>query len=213
MNNLEVHRMSLQARGIFPTRLPFLLLSFFLLIGCGSSGPGPDMGTGPDRPQALSGIHPPGWVPSGHAAQGKTSVQSCTDCHANDFTGGTANVACNQCHLGNEQAIHPVLWGRYAYALHATYVELNGTSTCATGSCHGIDLAGVPGSGPSCVQCHMGGINSAHPVGWKNNILLHKDYVGSNGSSSCRTSVCHGPDLKGVFLSGPSCGACHPWAG
>jgi hypothetical protein len=24
--------------------------------------------------------------------------------------------------------------------------------------------------------------------------------------------VCHGADLKGVFLSGPSCGTCHTWA-
>ncbi len=193
------------------------LVSFLfvlLLAGCGGGGSdsNSDFGTGPGKPQAVSGIHPPNWVPTGHAAQAKTSIQICTDCHANDFTGGTANIACSQCHLGNQQDVHPVLWGRYAYALHATYVQLNGTSTCAVGSCHGADLGGVKESGPSCLQCHMGGLDSAHPAAWKGNILLHKDYVAANGSSSCRTSVCHGPDLKGVFLSGPSCSACHPWA-
>jgi hypothetical protein len=57
----------------------------------------------------------------------------------------------------------------------------------------------------------MGGVLSVHPAGWDTNILLHRDYVASNGSTSCRVSVCHGADLQGVFLSGPSCGTCHPF--
>ncbi len=190
-----------------------LVLSTLLLAGCGGDSNSTDFGTGPGAPRAVSGIHPPGWLPSGHKPEAKANPQTCADCHGNDFAGGTTNIACTQCHLGNPNSIHPAQWGSFAYALHGNYVKLNGTSTCANVTCHGANLEGVPGSGPSCTQCHMGGVLSKHPVEWNTNIELHKDYVASNGSSSCRNAVCHGPDLKGVFLSGPSCGTCHPWAG
>ena len=191
---------------------PFLLLllSFFLLAGCGDYSS--QTNTANEKPLVVSGNHPAGWLPAGHAAEAKAKTQTCTDCHGADLAGGTSNISCTQCHLGNPESIHPTQWGNFAYAFHATYVKLNGTSACANVTCHGANLDGVRGSGPSCTQCHMGGLFSKHPVEWNTNIELHKDYIASNGSSSCRVSVCHGADLKGVFLSGPSCGTCHSWA-
>jgi hypothetical protein len=189
-----------------------LLLPVFLLAGCGGSDSSSDFGTGPGKPQAVSGIHPPGWLPDGHAPQAKADLALCADCHGNDFTGGTTNIACTQCHLGNQESIHPIVWGNFAYALHGSYVKGNGTESCANVNCHGADLKGVQGSGPPCTQCHMGGVYSKHPAGWDTNILLHRDYVALNGTSACRNAVCHGPELKGVFGSGPSCGTCHSLA-
>ncbi len=191
---------------------PFLLLllSFFLLAGCGDYSSQTD--TANEKPLVVSGNHPAGWLPAGHAAEAKAKTQLCTGCHGTDLAGGTSNISCTQCHLGNPESVHPTQWGNFAYALHPVYVKLNGTSACANVTCHGANLDGVRGSGPSCTQCHMGGLNSKHPVAWNTNIELHKDYIASNGSSSCRVSVCHGADLKGVFLSGPSCGTCHSWA-
>ena len=190
---------------------PFLLLllSVFLLAGCGNSNSSTDFGTGPGTTRAVSGIHPSDWLPSGHETAAKVNILTCTDCHGNDFAGGTTNIACTKCHLGNQQSVHPVQWGNFAYALHGSYAKLNGTASCANVNCHGVNLEGVQGSGPSCTQCHLGGPTSKHPVAWNTNIVLHRDYVGSKGSSSCSVSVCHGADLKGVFLSGPSCGTCH----
>lgn len=194
---------------------PFLPLFFsaVLLAGCGDSNSSSNFATGPGRPQAVSGIHPPDWLPSQHAIAAKADTLSCTDCHGNDFAGGTTNVACTKCHLGNQQSVHPLQWGNFAYALHANYVKLNGTDSCANVNCHGANLQGVQGSGPSCTLCHMGGVFSKHPVDWDNNILAHRDYVAMHGSPACSVSVCHGTNLKGVFLSGPSCGACHPFPG
>jgi hypothetical protein len=192
---------------------PFLLLLplVFLLAGCGG---GSSQNETPlaQQPQVAIQTHPVGWLPDGHAAVAKASVETCIVCHGDDLTGSTTHVSCTQCHLGNPESVHPTQWGNFAYALHPVYVKLNGTSACANVTCHGANLDGVRGSGPSCTQCHMGGLNSKHPVEWNTNIELHKDYIASNGSSSCRVSVCHGADLKGVFLSGPSCGTCHSWA-
>lgn len=186
---------------------PFVLLSLlvFLLAGCGDTNTQSDF-------NANTGTHPSGWLPTGHKTAAKARIETCADCHGTDYRGGVAKIACTQCHLGNQESYHPIQWGNYAYALHGNYAQLNGTNTCANANCHGANLDGVGGTGPSCTQCHMGGVNSKHPVGWNTNIVLHKDYIALNGSSSCRTSVCHGPDLKGVFMSGPSCGTCHPWA-
>jgi hypothetical protein len=204
-----------QVRKISLKPFLLLLLSVFLLAGCGdsntSSNFGTGTGTGTGTTRAVSGIHPPDWLPSTHETAAKADILSCTDCHGNDFAGGTTGIACTKCHLGNQQSIHPVQWGNFAYALHGNYVKLNGTTSCANVNCHGANLDGVQGSGPSCTQCHMGGVLSKHPVAWGNNIEAHRDYVASNGSTSCRVSVCHGADLKGVFLSGPSCGTCHPF--
>jgi hypothetical protein len=189
---------------------PFLLLLLcvFLLAGCGG---GSSQNETPlaQQPVVTAQTHPAGWLPNGHAAEAKASVETCIVCHGTDLTGSTTHVSCTQCHLGSPGSVHPTQWGNFAYALHPVYVKQNGTSTCANVTCHGLNLEGVPGSGPSCTQCHMGGIFSKHPVEWNTNIELHKDYVASNGSSSCRISVCHGTDLKGVFLSGLSCGTCH----
>jgi hypothetical protein len=200
-----------QVRKTYLKPFLLLLLSFFLLAGCGSESSESDFGTASGT-QAVSGIHPPGWLPDGHKTEAKGQLERCADCHGNDFTGGTANIACTQCHLGNQESIHPVLWGNYAYALHGSYVKRNGTDTCANVNCHGADLTGVQGIGPSCTECHMGGVDSKHPASWNTNIVLHRDYVALNGSSACRNAVCHGPELKGVFSSGPSCGTCHSWA-
>ncbi len=200
----------LQVRKTSLGPFPLLLLCVFLLPGCGGGSSETETPLA-NQPQVTIQTHPAGWLPGGHATDAKANVERCTVCHGTDLTGSTTHVSCTQCHLGNAESVHPTLWGNFAYALHPTFVSQNGTSSCANVTCHGLNLEGVQGSGPSCTQCHMGGIFSKHPVEWNTNIELHKDYVASNGSSSCRVSVCHGTNLQGVFLSGPSCGTCHPF--
>lgn len=177
----------------------------FSLNGCGDTNSkavfSPDSG------------HPTGWSTS-HTTAGTTDTESCFGCHGDELDGGISKVSCTSCHIGNSKAFHPTPWGSYAYARHSRYVLENGTSSCANAACHGTTLLGVAGSGPSCSQCHIGGAVSKHPAEWgpvngNYNLKLHGQYADLNGLTSCRADVCHGSDLKGVFLSGPACADCH----
>jgi hypothetical protein len=132
------------------------------------------------------------------------------ECHEGE-NGGIAKVSCTQCHLGSSEKAHPVQWGSYAYARHGKYATDNGTESCK--KCHGASLEGA-GTAPNCAtECHIGGASSYHPVTttWKK--LDHKQYMNelipAKNKASCRNAACHGDDLKGVFLSGPTCYRCH----
>jgi hypothetical protein len=239
-----------------------IILSVFFLHGCGSSTANPQasFNSGTSTSQ-----HPAGWQTSGHMTAAQTDMTACTACHGSDYSGGISKVSCTQCHLGGVSSVHPVVWsqmtvtahgsyvtangntscsnaachgpdlsgvagsgpscsschiggtgsvhppdwGTLTYYYHSLYVQANGTTTCATANCHGTDLTGVAGSGPSCTQCHLGGVNSVHPVEWTSDITLHKNYVANLGTGSCATAVCHGTSLQGVYLSGPTCAQCH----
>lgn len=179
-----------------------LVLAALPLAGCGDTNSQSNF-------DANSGTHPADWLPLGHTVAADEHLETCTECHGSDLAGGISKVPCTQCHLGTNEATHPLQWGAYAYALHATFVKLNGTASCAEAACHGTTLEGVAGSGPACTSCHLGGPTSKHPQLWDTNVTLHMGYVAQNGTASCQNALCHGTDLKGVFLSGPSCNACH----
>ena len=75
--------------------------------------------------------------------------------------------------------------------------------------CHGSDyLGGI--SLVSCSSCHLGGTYSVHPTGWLGDACSnHGSYALLNGTTACASTYCHGADLTGVTLSGPSCTKCH----
>ncbi len=160
------------------------------------------------HPQAWSGVtgtaHGSYVTANGNAACGNMN------CHGATLNGVLeSGPSCTLCHLGGAGSVHPQDWGDLAYYKHSLYVSANGAEGCSNANCHGANLDGVGGSGPSCTSCHLGGVNSIHPTAWDADITLHKNYVASVGSSSCASAVCHGTQLQGVFLSGPSCATCH----
>lgn len=160
-----------------------------------------------------SGAHRTGWLPAGHGTVAKANVEGCVGCHGENLDGGISKVACTTCHLGGSQSVHPQQWGSFAYARHKAYLELPGntSSSCANASCHGVTLAGVSGSGPSCTSCHMGGVTKKHPATWTQ-YSSHGNFVKASGYVGCSNAACHGNNARGVFLSGPSCFVCHPAA-
>ena len=187
---------------IRPFHLIISMAVALALGGCGENNPNSAF-------TIEGGGHPAGWN-SSHKTLAKATLESCVGCHGENLDGGLSKVSCTACHIGSTTAIHPLQWESYAYARHKSYVATNGTSSCATASCHGVALAGV-GTAPNCAtSCHIGGAASKHPVGWTV-ITDHKTYLATIGnvSTTCKTAACHGTDGKGVFLSGPACDQCH----
>lgn len=101
-----------------------------------------------------TGKHISNWLPATHMTAANTNLSTCADCHGADFAGGISNIACNLCHMGGATSIHPAGWLRDACFNHGAYALSNGTTACANIYCHGPNLSGVTGSGPSCTKCH-----------------------------------------------------------
>jgi predicted CxxxxCH...CXXCH cytochrome family protein len=123
------------------------LIVSLALFGC--SDPNNQSYFNPD-----TGKHTDNWLPAGHMTAANTDVTTCAECHGADFAGGIAQIACGLCHMGGATSIHPAGWLRDACFNHGVYALNNGTSACANVYCHGPDLSGVTGSGPSCTKCH-----------------------------------------------------------
>ncbi|MGW8286180.1 MAG: hypothetical protein ACWGPR_10730 [Candidatus Deferrimicrobiaceae bacterium] len=90
-------------------------------------------------------VFPPG-PPQGHgtsakAVPGSSGFVSCQICHADDFSGGGAQVPClnASCHGVPGQSPHPAEWGGGDTYIHTTTAEQNA---------------------PVCAQCHLNGNNS-----------------------------------------------------
>jgi predicted CxxxxCH...CXXCH cytochrome family protein len=185
---------------------PVLGLIFLVLLiiisGCSSSKN--------ENSPFSGGSHPSGWLPAGHMISAQTNIDACVACHGSDLEGGISHVSCTSCHLGGATSVHPLDWSEAILTTHGPYVAANTTSGCANATCHGTNLDGISGSGPSCTSCHLGGVMSGHPSSWADPIALnHAAYVQANGTSGCANDNCHGSSLTGVTGSGPSCTSCH----
>jgi hypothetical protein len=130
-----------------------LLIGIMSLTACGTSNSQAPFNV--DTQQ-----HPAGWLPAGHMTAAQTDAASCQECHGADFSGGISTVSCTTCHLGGALSVHPATWeGNAILTSHGPYAVANGSLACANIYCHGADLKGVAGSGPSCssgvtVGCH-----------------------------------------------------------
>lgn len=79
-------------------------------------------------------------------------IDKCTSCHGEDYSGGSANVACASCH---EVYPHETGFGGDAKETHAMYMREEAgwdLSTCT--SCHGVSYDGNGTASKSCLTCH-----------------------------------------------------------
>lgn len=162
-------------------------------------------------------IHPASWgsgtgIDLNHAPYAASTGNSeCANaaCHGSTLTGvDGSGPSCSSCHLGGPTSVHPADWSGDIEVKHKAYVAANTSSSCANSACHGTNLGGAIGSGPSCSSCHLGGATSVHPSSWTDPIALsHSSFVQASGNGSCANSSCHGITLTGA--TGPSCSSCH----
>lgn len=156
----------------------------------------------------LSADHPVGrnWLSKGvfgfHGDIAKQSVDSCRQCHGQDYRGGSSDVSCYTCHFGPTGSKVPsgVSWqhGSVPHESLSPYIE-----TC--NNCHETNRSyGFAPTG--CHDCHA---IESHPLG---DVWLNKTISGYHGDAanldrdSCRQ--CHGQDYRGGS-SGVSCYTCH----
>ena len=81
-------------------------------------------------------------------------MESCQLCHASDYTGGTAKVACNstQCHPAIN--VHVAGYETVGSAdFHGTYIANSHWNLAQCSQCHGSDYEGGIVS-PACTKCH-----------------------------------------------------------
>lgn len=203
-----------------------LLLSLFVFIlsGCGDKNPQATF-----DPATFKHIDPATWRVSTHKTYALANMESCTECHASDFTGGVSKVDCtSQCHLGGVDSAHPLSWGKNTPGDTSSIIlghktSINRTS-CIIATCHAV---GGAARQKLCEVCHKYPASNVDPitkhpanftVAVPNGYLVHANYVKAqiNGNATCAIASCHGTDLlgnTGVRSSGafgPSCHACHP---
>lgn len=162
----------------------------------------------------------PNWVvlpsgpPQGHgssakAVPGSSGFVSCQICHAEDFSGGGAQVSClsASCHGGPGQSPHPANWRSRDTYVHTSTAEENASV---------------------CARCHLGGANSpiippsppapaGTPPGCFNSTLCHSASavphpVGGAWVTAPPAAQPHGDDAKAALGSDTGflyCQACH----
>jgi hypothetical protein len=121
------------------------------------------------------------------------------------LVGGCGSSSPNGNAVFSDQAGHPADW---LPAGHMNAAQANET-VCT--QCHGDDFSGGIAN-VSCTLCHLGGVNSEHPISWGTGSqigLNHAPYAQTNGTTACAETYCHGNTLTGVAESGPSCSSCH----
>lgn len=105
-------------------------------------------------------IHPTSMIPAltKHkayvAANGDISCAN-GSCHGTAYQGVTGSgPSCTSCHIGDKSHKHPLSWTTSALIDHRNYVNLNGSASCKTSSCHGVNGVGGPNNAPACNTCH-----------------------------------------------------------
>lgn len=104
-------------------------------------------------------------------------MNSCSQCHGDDYTGGLSSPTCDNCHSGIPVHVNGIL-DKSSPNWHGNFVKNIGWDLNQCSQCHGEDYSGGLIT-PSCNGCHSG----------------------NNGPESCNT--CHGDFNNPDFIAPP----------
>ncbi len=127
------------------------------------------------------------------------NFEECMQCHAGDFSGGTAGVACTDC--------HPTISVHKKGVRHPVYLAETDADMFDCLSCHGEDFNGGFSSTP-CTLCHE--TIDVHKDGIRNpsSSNFHGVYLMDNDWNLLACQNCHGTDYAGGLVAS-SCLTCH----
>jgi hypothetical protein len=191
---------------------PVIFFSVLIFISC--SDLQNDIAPAPELNTHGSGV----FSPSASNYHGKQLIDSpnkfedCKQCHAADFSGGTAKVSCysSGCHLNPSINVHETgITDTQSSNFHGKFIadKFNGSMiSCA--QCHGDSYQGGLVS-PSCASCHAsipvhvsGIVNPGSPN-------FHGKYIAANLAWDMRAcGSCHAANYSGG-IAAPSCLTCH----
>lgn len=145
-------------------------------------------------------------------ADSPNGMYDCTQCHAANFSGGTAGVGCSKtgCHPGIEVHVAGFL-DPNDVNFHGNYIKNHGWDMIRCQPCHGENYAGDELS-PSCLNCHTylnGPENCSTCHGSVSSNAPPKDINGDT-STTARGVGSHQAHLQGNVLGrNLTCTECH----
>ena len=141
-------------------------------------------------------------------AESKNGMNECKQCHASDFSGGTAGVGCNT------TACHPTIDVHQAGILipssddfHPKYLKNTDQSMFECKQCHGTNFTGGVAS-PSCANCHATIPVHVEGISSPSSENFHAKYLNNTDQSMYQCKQCHGDAYEGGTIS-PTCTNCH----
>lgn len=166
--------------------------------------------------------HPPGWDdPREHGMATKLQTETdCRSCHGQDLGGGSAPVACDDCHASGWESNCTFCHGGVESSSGAPPEDIDDNDDPATISFvpHEVHLAGRIMPRYDCDQCHVkpsDALSAGHlfddPTAGVAEVVIQN---GTWGNGSCGTNYCHGDGrgFNGTVAAdaGPrTCGSCH----
>jgi predicted CxxxxCH...CXXCH cytochrome family protein len=174
-------------------------------LGAGGSNQAPSW-TGGSAQAACGTCHgiPP---PAPH-----TAATTCGDCHTG-YTATSVNVALHLNGTIDATSAHPAGWS--AKEQHGYAANRSGFTSCK--SCHGANLDGVGGTGPSCTACHS---SAGFPTWFTTCTFCHGDRTSGLASppldtqglsTTANVSVgAHAFHMGTTLMATPACTTCHP---
>ena len=130
------------------------------------------------------------------------SINACTECHGDDFMGGTSEVSCYTCH---QSYPHLPNWNNASSGqFHGVFVKNADWNMESCQTCHGDDFTGGT-SNVSCFTCHESFPHTQDNWYAKEG---HGAWVIEKGWDTQSCAECHGSDFTGG-TSETSCYTCH----
>jgi len=184
------------------------VLLFSLTSACSSD----DLADGfADGQSPYGSFHTKGWTaPTSHGAAWMADMDSCSECHAVDLSGGTSGVSCDSCHYGWKTRCDFCHGGGAGNLTPApdSGAHLAHVKNIATHLAYGCDTChAVPESVES--EGHLDAEPGAE--------VIFPARVGESAAyanGSCTAVYCHGgADVSWAENIEPTCASCHGYAG
>jgi predicted CxxxxCH...CXXCH cytochrome family protein len=135
-------------------------------------------------------------------------LESCKQCHAAKFDGGTANKSCAAANCHPNVAVHQSgINNPTSTNFHGKYIATKKIPMSDCNQCHGDNYAGGTAS-PACTNCHSKITSHKNGISDPASINFHGKFIASLNWDMTKCTECHGNNYTGGVAS-PSCNTCH----